>query len=269
MWPVTNDAPAAVQVETDDLGVRVLRFARADRRNTWGPDLESAYFEALDEAGRDPEVRAIVVTGAGRTFCPGMDPDVLGHTAAAGAYLADRRPQTWATRIQKPVIAAVNGACAGVGLVQALFCDYRFTHVGAKFSTAFAKRGLPAEDGIGWVLGRLVGISTAFDLMATGRVVLGDEAARLGLADRLSEPDRVVADAVEYARGLAATVSPVALALTKAQVWADLGGSLEDARLRARHYLAVAKLQGDFAEGVAAFREGRPAEFPPFHGVHL
>ncbi|GAA1867245.1 enoyl-CoA hydratase-related protein [Pseudonocardia ailaonensis] len=261
--------PAVVTTTTDGFGVRVITFDAAWRRNTWGPDLEDAYFDALDDAGRDPDVKAIVVTGAGRTFCPGMDPDVMGRAAAGGAYHVHRRPQTWATRIQKPVIAAVNGACAGVGLVQALFCDYRFTHAGARFSTAFAKRGLPAEDGVGWVLGRLVGISTAFDLLATGRVLPGDEAVGIGLADRLSEPGEVVADAVEYARGLAASVSPVALAMVKAQVWADLGGGLEDARLRARHLLAVAKLQDDYAEGVTAFREGRRPAFAPFHGLYL
>lgn len=260
---------APIAVETDEVGVRVVTFDRADRRNTWAPDLEDAYFDALDDAERDPAVRAIVVTGAGSAFCPGMDPSVLGRTAAGKTYHANRRPQTWATGIQKPVIAAVNGACAGVGLVQALFCDLRFTHAGAKFSTAFAKRGLPAEDGIAWILARLAGPAAAFDLLATGRVVQGDEAVRLGLADRLSEPDRVLADAVEYARTLATNVSPVALAMVKAQVWQDLGGTLEEARTRARHYLTIAKAQPDFAEGVVAFRERRPARFAPFDGIHL
>ncbi|OAA27438.1 enoyl-CoA hydratase/carnithine racemase [Frankia sp. EI5c] len=258
-----------VAITTDGDGVRVVTFDLAERRNTWGPDLEDAYYAALDDAERDPAVRAVVVTGAGPTFCPGMDPAVLGHTSGGGAYHRDRRPQTWTTRLRKPVIAAVNGACAGVGLVQALYCDRRVTCPEAKFSTAFARLGLPAEDGVAWVLTRLVGPSVAFDLLATARVVSGAEAVRLGLADQLSEPGQVVADAVAYARVLATTVSPAALAMIKAQVWQDAGVELEQARLRARHYLAVAKNHPDFAEGVAAFRERRAARFAPFEGIHL
>lgn len=265
--PTTPHPP--ITTTTDEHGVRVVTFNRPERRNAWGPDLEDAYFDALEEAERAPSVRAIVVTGAGTTFCPGADLSVLEQASRGGVYHVNRRPQTRATQIQKPIIAAINGACAGVGLVQAAFCDRRFTHAEAKFSTAFVKRGLPAEDGVGWILTRLVGPSKAFDLLATGRVLLGAEAAQIGLVDQVSEPDRVVADAVDYARGLARTVSPLALAMMKAQVWQDMGATLEEARLRGRHYIAVAKLHTDFAEGVAAFRERRDAEFAPFGGIHL
>lgn len=258
-----------VLVETDEFGVRVVTFNLAERHNTWGVDLEEAYFAALDDAEHDPSVRAVVVTGAGSAFCPGADTSVLAHTASGGVYHANRRVQTRAIQLQKPVIAAVNGACAGVGLVQALFCDRRFAYAQTKFSTAFAKRGLPAEDGVAWILSRLVGPSRAFDLLATSRVVLGSEALEIGLVDHVSARGQLLADAVHYARGLTCTLSPVALAMVKAQVWQDAGSTLEEARLRARHYLTVAKLQGDFAEGVAAFRENRAPEFAPFTGVNL
>lgn len=255
--------------DLDDSGVLLLTLNRPESRNQWTGALETAYFDALDEAGRDPTVRAIVVTGAGSTFCPGLDPEALQNTAGGQAYLPDRRRQTFTTTIQKPVIAAINGACAGIGLVQALYCDYRFAVPGAKMTTAFSKRGLPAEDGTSWIVTRLAGPSKGFDLLVTGRVFLSDEALALGLVDQLVPAESLIEAATSYARQIATEVSPVAAAMIKAQVWHDLGATLEDARLLSRHFLAVAKLQPDFAEGAAALVERRPPEFPPFSGLNL
>jgi enoyl-CoA hydratase/carnithine racemase len=250
-------------------GVLVLTLNRPDRHNAWTPELETEYFDALEQADQDSSVRAIVVTGAGRSFCPGMDAERLSRSAAGEPYLVDRRSQSLATGLRTPVIAAVNGACAGVGLVHALYCDFRFCVPEAKLTTAFAVRGLPAEDGISWVLSRLLGPSRAFDLLATSRVITGEEAHRLGLVDRLVQPGELLTQAVDYARGLAQRVSPVSLAMIKAQVWADPGETLEQARVRSRHYLAVARLQPDFAEGAAALAERREPRFPGLSSLYL
>ena len=164
-----------VLVETDADGVRTVTFNRPDRRNGWSAELEDAYYGALTAAALDEAVRAVVVTGAGTTFCPGADMTRLGGLATEGAVLPHRRvdvPRTF----PKPLIAAVNGACAGVGLVQALFCHVRFAADTARFSTAFARRGLIAEYGIAWTLPRLVGLENALDLLLSARTFDAAEA---------------------------------------------------------------------------------------------
>ena len=255
--------------ELDDDGVLLLTLNRPEQRNLWTSELETAYFDALEAASADPRVRAVVVTGAGSTFCPGLDPVALAGVAAGQSYQANRRQQTFTTTIQVPVIAAINGACAGIGLLQALYCDYRFAVPGAKMTTAFSKRGLPAEDGVGWIVTRLAGPSKGFDLLVSGRVFLSDEALELGIVDRVVPAESLLDEALGYARQIAREVSPVAAAIIKSQVWHDLGSSLEQARVLSRHLLAVAKQQPDFAEGSAALTERRPPHFPPFTGLHL
>ena len=158
------DPTGAVLVETDGAGVCTLTFNRPERRNGWSSDLEDAYYAALTDAAADPAVRAVVVTGAGPTFCPGADMARLGDLSAEGATLP-HRPVDVPRTFPKPLIAAINGACAGVGLVQALFCHVRFAADTARFATAFARRGLVAEYGIAWTLPRLVGLENALDLL--------------------------------------------------------------------------------------------------------
>jgi enoyl-CoA hydratase/carnithine racemase len=258
---------STVLTELHPDGVLVVTLNRPDQRNLWNAELETDYFNALEAAEKDLDVRVIVVTGAGKTFCPGLDPNVLSDVSGGSAYLPDRRPQTFTTTIQKPVIAAINGACAGIGLVQALYCDYRIAARGAKMTTAFSRRGLPAEDGTAWIFSRLVGPSRAFDLMVSGRVFLTDEAYELGLVDQLTEPEDLLQTTLEYAHVIATEVSPVGAALIKQQIWHDLGTTLEQARLLSRHLLAVSKLQPDMAEGARALQERRSPQFPGFGGL--
>lgn len=258
-----------VLYEVDEQGAALLTLSRPDRRNMWTAQMETEFYDCLDWAAGDTKVRVIVVTGAGSSFVPGLDPAVLADLTSGAAYTANRRPQTHATTIPKPVIGAINGSCAGIGLAQALMFDYRFAVRGAKFSTAFAKRGLPAEDATAWILTRLVGPAHAFELLASGRVFLAEEAAELGVVQRLSDSGRVVDDALAFAHGLAANVSPVAMAMIKSQVWRDSETTLEAARIRAQYLLKLAKEQPDFAEGTASLTEKRPPDFAPYSALHF
>ncbi|MCY7288478.1 MAG: enoyl-CoA hydratase/isomerase family protein, partial [Cryobacterium sp.] len=162
--------------------VLVLTFNRPDRLNAWTNAMEDQYFDALEAAEADPGVRAIVVTGAGRGFCAGADMGDLAAASVAADEEIDRpRPRHLPMTIRKPVIAAVNGAAAGLGFVEALFCDIRFASPDAVFITAFVRRGLVAEYGVSWLLPRLVGHGRAPARLLSGRRVGGEAAARIGL----------------------------------------------------------------------------------------
>src|SRR3954468_17864312 len=197
-------------------GVAVLTLNRPDRLNAWTFELEQAYFGALADCAEDPDVRVIVVTGAGRGFCAGADMDDLQGIGAGALDVderaAQRRKQTFPLTIPKPIIAAVNGAAAGLGLVQALMCDIRFAAAGAKFTTAFSRRGLIAEHGISWILPRLIGPARALDLLLSGRVFLAEEAAELGVVNRVLPADRLLEETVAYARDIAVNCAPSSMA---------------------------------------------------------
>ncbi len=157
--------------------------------------------------------------------------------------------------------AAVNGACAGIGLIQALCADVRFASTTAKFTTAFARRGLPAENASSWLLPRLVGTGRANDLMSSGRVVLADEAARIGLVEFVCDPDELLPAVLGYARDLAVNCSPHSMAVIKGQLRADLEGGVEASRLTALEFMAQAGDHPDFREGVRSYVEKRTPAF--------
>jgi len=256
-----------VQMQISD-GVAVLTLNRPERLNAWTAEMEHAYFTLLEQCANDEHVRAIVVTGAGRGFCAGADMQQLqalgDGTATASAELptsGEHRPQTFPLSIPKPVIAALNGACAGIGLVQALMCDLRFAAEGAKLTTAFARRGLVAEHGISWILPRLVGPARALDLLMSGRVVFPEEALELGLVNRVCAPERLLEDTLEYAHELVVNCSPASMATMKAQVYADLQRSLPDALAEADRLMLASFAEPDFVEGVASFVERREPRF--------
>jgi enoyl-CoA hydratase/carnithine racemase len=251
-------------------GVAVLTLNRPDRFNAWTRELERTYFGALDDCVADDDVRVIVVTGAGRGFCAGAD---MGELEAMGSGDFDpgeaeheRRPQTFPLTVPKPIVAAVNGACAGIGLVQALMCDVRFAAAGAKFTTAFARRGLIAEHGIAWLLPRLVGPARALDLLMSGRVALAEEAAEMGLVNRVVAPDALLDETLAYARDLAVNCSPTSMATMKRQVYAALDQPLGEALAEADRLMLESFGRQDFAEGVASFVERRPPRFAPVAG---
>lgn len=255
--------PDELVLREDQDGVAVLTLNRPERLNAWTHALENRYFDRLHECAADAAVRVIVVTGAGRGFCAGADMgdlQTLGGGDGENVDFSQRRPQTTPLTIPKPIIAAVNGACAGIGLVQALMCDMRFAAADAKFTTAFARRGLIAEHGISWMLPRLIGPAKALDLLMSGRVFLGDEAAQLGVVNTVGSLD----DALEYARDLATNCSPTSMATMKRQVWSHLEIPLGEALAESDRLMFESFGRPDFPEGVASFVERRPPRFAPY-----
>ncbi len=271
--------------EVHDDGVAVLTLNRPDRLNAWTGELEQQYFGALRECTASEQVRVIVVTGAGRGFCAGADMQSLqeiggavsgagsengaastngaaaGADADAQAAAQEQTPQTFTLGVPKPVIAAINGPCAGIGLVLALMCDVRFVAENAKLTTAFARRGLVAEHGISWILPRLVGPARALDLLLSGRVVLGREAVELGLCNRATPTETVLEETLAYAHELATQCSPASMAQMKRQVYAAMQEPLADALAEADRLMLASFAKPDFAEGVASFVERRDPRF--------
>jgi enoyl-CoA hydratase/carnithine racemase len=255
----------AVRFEVAD-AVATITFARPERHNAWTSEMGEQYFDHLERAAADPGVRAIVVTGAGRSFCPGADMEGLQAAASAGAAQAGTRPQTFPLGVPKPIIAAINGACAGIGLAQALMCDLRFAAAGAKLTTSFARRGLIAEHGTSWLLPRLVGTARALDLLLSARVVLAEEARELGLVNQVVPPEQLLPVALDYARDLARNSSPTSMSVIKRQVLRHLDLPLDEAMAESDALMAQSLRRPDFAEGVASFVERRPPRFEPLSG---
>jgi len=245
--------------------VLVLTFNRPERLNAWNRDLEARYFELLDEAEADAGVRAIVVTGAGRGFCSGADMDDLQRVAGGDrvAPSAPTHPRSFPMTVRKPMIAAINGAAAGLGLVEALYCDIRFAIPDAKLTTAFARRGLIAEYGIAWILPRLIGPSRALDLLLSGRVIRAQDAHAIGLVDRIVEPEALLDAAVAFADDLARHSSPTSMSIIKAQVQRAMDLDFATAFAESEELMLEAFRQPDLAEGVASYLEGRAPAFAP------
>jgi enoyl-CoA hydratase/carnithine racemase len=246
-------------------GVGTIMLNRPERNNAWAHEMKDRYFDLLDQAAEDPAVRALVLTGAGKSFCVGADmEDLQKIDPKAGIALAkNERPISYPLTTPKPIVAAINGACAGIGLVTALYCDVRIAAAGCKFTTAFVRRGLVAEHGISWILPRLIGQSRALDLLLSGRVILAEEALEMGLVNRVAPRESVLEIATAYARDLAQNCSPRAMSVIRGQIYQDyelpLGGALE----KANRLMAESLRQGDVKEGVASFIEKRPPKFAP------
>lgn len=251
-----------------DGGVLILTLNRPDRMNAWVPAMEPALFGALDDAATDPDVRAIVVTGAGRGFCPGADMDGLSSLSSGGSFGggAPRPDRSWpmlhAMSIPKPVIGAINGACAGMGLALAMSFDLRFTVPAAKFTTAFARRGLIAEHGLSWTLPRVCGLAAANDLLLSGRVITGEEALAIGMVNRVMAPEALMAETLAYAKDLAVNCSPASMAAMKQQVLRAVEQPPDEALAEADHLMRQTLKGPDFKEGVTSYIDKREPAFP-------
>lgn len=257
--------------EVVEPGIGLITFNRPDRLNAWTGRMGNEYFDAIDKAEADPKVRVIVVTGAGKGYCAGADMGTLQAMPTADTSKDSRpsilegRMQDEITRLTKPVIAAVNGAAAGLGMVQALMCDIRFAADTAKFTAAFSKRGLIAEYGMSWVLPRLVGQAAALDILMSSRIVMADEAKTLGMVNYVVPADQLMDTVMAYATELAMNVSPSSMAVMKRQVYGDYGKDVATASKDALVLMAASFTRPDFKEGVQSFLQKRAPEFPPVH----
>ncbi|MCU1354349.1 MAG: Enoyl-CoA hydratase/carnithine racemase [Acidimicrobiales bacterium] len=269
-----------IQLDRDG-GVAVVTLSRPHRLNAWTGRMHTEYRWVFAHLEADPTVRAVVVTGAGAGFCAGADTAALDGHAERGSYdpgtpdpLATPghgvraeydHAFAWHYGLRFPVIAAINGPAAGVGLVLACYCDLRFAAAGAKLTTSAPRLGLPAEYGLSWVLPRLVGIGHAADLLLSSRVVLAEEAAGMGLVNRVLPADELLPAALAYARALATEVSPASVTAAKRQLYADLHGDVGTAVATSEVLLERMVTEPDYAEGVAAWSAKRPPNFadPP------
>jgi enoyl-CoA hydratase/carnithine racemase len=257
--------------------VATIWLHRPHRHNAWTGRMHADYRTVM--AGLEPRVglRAVVVTGTPPAFCVGGDSEALAGHVNKGGYDrglpsevaepggGDRLDAdfAWQLGYRLPIIAAVNGACAGVGLALVLFCDLRFGAATAKLTTAAPKLGLPAEYGMSWTLPRLVGVTRANDLLLSGRIVTAADTADWGLWNSVETDGATTLEAAQsYARDMAASTGPLAVAATKRQIADDLlrhdpAQSVTDSiRL-----LDVAMRTAEYAEGIAALRAKRPPNF--------
>ncbi len=269
-------AQPTVLSETAD-GVALITLSRPHRLNAWTGRMHSEYRAALAAAEDDPAARVVVVTGAGRGFCAGADARALDSHVEKGAYddgvLGEIATPGYGVRpefdhafayhfgLAMPVIAAINGPAAGVGLVLACYADIRFAAAGAKLTTSNGRLGLPAEYGLSWVLPRLVGIGHAADLLLSSRVLLAEEAAAIGLVNQVLPPDELLPHTLAYAKAMASEISPSSLREVKRQLYADLHGDVGTAVATSEALLERMVREPDFVEGATALNEKRPPRF--------
>ena len=259
------------EYEVDGQGVAIIWLNRPHRMNAWTGRLHTEYRHLLERANSDTAVRAIVVTGRGRGFCVGGDSEALSSHADRGGYdagiSADIAKPGYGTDehfdasfayhfgLDKPVIAAMNGPAAGVGLALACFADLRFAVPDVKFTTAHGKLNLPAEYGLSWMLPKIVGLGRANDLLLTSRVFTSDEALTLGFVNQIFEPAELVAQTVAYAHQLIASVSPNSLRQTRWQIYKDLHRDVASAVIESERLIEDMAMEEDFKEGIAALVE--------------
>jgi enoyl-CoA hydratase/carnithine racemase len=233
---------------------------------------------ALGAAEKNQKVVGILITGEGRGFCAGADMQMLQNTASGekrqnGSKLGEverpgadlgpdfMRGYTYMLAIKKPILAAINGPCAGLGFVIAALCDMRFCSDRAVFTTAFANRGLVAEHGSSWILPRLLGPSRALDILWSGRKFDATEAEKLGFVNRVVPHDQLVDEARGYLEMLAERSAPRSLMIMKQQVYKHLIASLEESYRESDALMEASLERDDFREGVESFLERRPPRF--------
>lgn len=255
-----EDGPVLFAVEE---GIGVITLNRPAALNAWTFEMGVAYLRTLDAAATDPDVKAIIVTGSGRGFCAGADMGMLKQLVAGEMPPPEGVRDDFATEpaVPKPVIAAINGPCVGLGLARALYCDVRFLQRGTSLSTAFARRGLPAEDALAWLIPRIVGWSRGLDLLLSARTITDEEALSLGLVNQVV--DDAFDAAKDYAREMVRYCSPASLREIKQQIWGGSSATIQEANARADELLLTAFKRPDLAESVAAFLEKRDPVFPP------
>ncbi len=260
------------QITTElDEGALTITLNRPDRLNAWTPQMGHELIAAFDRADADDDVRAVIVTGAGRGFCAGAD-------LASGGDTFDYRKRSSATDVprdtggqltlrifdsKKPVIAAINGPAVGVGATMTLPMDVRLAAEDARIGFVFARRGILPEAASSWFLPRIVGISRAVEWVATGRVFSAREALEGGLIRSVHSGEELLDAARALAREIAENTAPVSVALARQLMWRMLGAEHPMIAHRAdSRGMFVRGQSADAAEGITAFLEKRPARFP-------
>jgi len=242
-------------------GLATITLNRPDKLNAWTPTMEAEVRHATRLADGDAQVRAIIITGAGRGFCAGAD---LSPSASTARPLPAPPPGEhrfhFLHQISKPLVAAINGPAAGVGLSISLYCDFRYMAEDTKLTTAFARRGLIAEHGSAWLLPRLIGPQNAADLLLSGRNVSTAEAAQMGLVRPLPA-DGFLVRVREVVAEMIGLSSPRSMRVIKQQLRQSLEQSFADAATLADREQAASMQSADFKEGFAAFLQRRPPAF--------
>lgn len=260
-------------------GIATITLSRPKRRNAWTGRMHTEYRWLLAQADADKAVRAIVVTGdpEGQAFCAGADLGALEGHSEKGRY-DPGTPDDIATPgfgvdpnfdaafayhfgVGKPIIAAINGAAAGVGLVLAAFADLRFAAKGAKFTAAHGRFNFPAEFGLSWVLPRIIGLTHANDILLSSRTFTAEEAGGMGFLNGLVEPAELMPTVMAYARKLAGSVAPGSARETKRQIYRDLHRDAASAVTEAERLLEAMITHPDYKEGVKAWMEKRAANW--------
>lgn len=253
-----------VRYESDN-GLAIVTLNRPEKLNAYTPEMQVLLSEAFARADNDDDVRAVIVTGAGRAFCAGADLSGGGDSF----YTQDDKWRDGGGQIalqifalKKPVIAAINGPAVGVGVTMTLAMDIRLASEDARFGFVFARRGLVPEACSSWFLPRLVGISQALDWVLTGRVFAAAEAQSGGLVREVVAPDRLMLRAIEVAREISENTSPVSVAMSRQMLWRMLGAAhpMEAHRIDSRGISQLGRAP-DAAEGVISFLEKRPPNF--------
>jgi enoyl-CoA hydratase/carnithine racemase len=257
----------------DDDGIGTLWLSRPGRGNSWTGRMHDEYRWICAKLDDDPAVRVIVLTGEGDIFCGGADYGALDHYASTDHYdpalsVDAARPgygvrpefdadMAWQLGLSTPMIAAINGSCAGIAVALAAFCDLRFAVEDAKITTVAPKLGLPAEYGLSWILPRLMGITYAADLILTGRVATADELRHSGLFNRVLPREGFMQAVYEYARLLTAA-SPAAVTTAKRQIWDDVLQASPAASVEASKDLIGRHMQmPDYKKRIAALMQRR------------
>ncbi len=253
--------------------IATIWLNRPHRMNAWTGRMHTEYRWCLEQAETDDEARVIVVTGRGKGFCVGGDATALEGHAERGGYDAGitediARPGygkadvfnasfAYHFGLSKPVIAAINGPAAGVGLALACFADIRFAASNVKLTTAHGKLNLPAEFGLSWLLPRMIGLTRANDLLLTSRVFFSEEAREIGLVNEVYPAERLLDETYQYAKNLIRTVSPNSLTQTRWQIYQDLHRDVASAVDESEALLNEMMREPNYREGVSAFLEKR------------
>lgn len=249
-----------VLYEVND-GVAVITLNRPQAMNAWTPQLSDELTMAMGAADTDESVRAIIVTGAGKAFCAGADLSGGEEGFRGGEASTYDGPRRWPHHTSKPVIAAINGHAVGVGITYPMLADIRIASETAKIQYAMVRRGILPELGSHVILPRVLGFSKAAELLLTGRMMSGAEAAEIGLVSRAVPPDQVLPVAMEMARDIAVNTAPVSVALAKRLMWEGMNMGIDEMIATEGRIINKLAASPDSVEGVRAFFEKRTPEW--------